>query len=258
MTFSKKLSFQEKFLRWRKNEGLKGPEAMSRYAFFCFVEAISFVSSDFVLKGGNLLWIYTKTPRETVDIDFSTLNLNSHKEVREVIDKACSQIKDISFVIEDFKEMDHENMFGSRFKIKYESTSGASNKFQVDIVYKLSTDLKKIKTPLTGQDFMGASLENIISDKLSAILSKIEFTTRIKDFDDLWRLSQSGIDVNKNKLIELFNLVGISNPIIDYGKISRITEKGWNKQCKRYKDLPSSLEVAVIDINRWIKSLKVE
>ncbi|MGB0454856.1 MAG: nucleotidyl transferase AbiEii/AbiGii toxin family protein, partial [Bacteriovoracaceae bacterium] len=147
MTSSKKLSFEEKFLRWRKKEGLKGPEAIDRFAFFSFIEAIKEVSDDFVLKGGNLLWIYTKTPRETVDLDFSTLNLNSHLEVKEVIEKACHSLEDIEFKVEEFREMNHENMFGSRFKMVFKSKGGATNKFQVDIVYKLSTDLRKIKTP---------------------------------------------------------------------------------------------------------------
>lgn len=128
---------------------------MDRYAILNFLEALRKVSDDFVLKGGNLLWIYTKTPRETVDLDFSTLNLNSHLEVKAVIEKACYALEDICFEIESFNEMNHENMYGSRFLINFKANTGATNKFGLDIVYKLSTDLKKLKPLLVVKRFGG-------------------------------------------------------------------------------------------------------
>ncbi len=251
MTSTKKLSFEEKFLRWRKKEGLVGPEALNRYAFFSFLEAIAKVSDDFVLKGGNLLWIYTRTPRETVDLDFSTLSLNSHADVRSVIEKSLIALEDIIFSIESFREMNHENIFGARYAISFKTTSGATNKFQVDIIYKLATDFKKIKTPLLNSEFKGASIENVICDKLNSVLTKIEYSTRVKDYDDLWRISKSGIEINKSTLKALLKKNNLNDVHINYEKVGERTHKGWNKHQKRYKDLPS-LEIIVSDINNWI------
>lgn len=252
MTSTKRLSFEEKFLRWRKEHKLKGPDAMSRYAFFLFVEAITKVSDDFVLKGGNLLWIYTKTPRETMDLDFSTINLGSHLEIREVLDKALSVLEDVTFTIEGFKEMNHENIFGAKVKISYKSNSGATNKFSVDIIYKLTTDLVKVDSPILKRKISAASIENIICDKLNAVLTKITYSTRIKDYDDLWRISKSGIKVDSKKLSELLKLNKIESSFIDYMKIGEITKNGWIKHLKRYKDLPD-LEVVVEEVNHWLK-----
>ena len=56
---------------WSKKQGLYGPGAFLRFIMMNFVERLNQVSEDLVFKGGNLLWIYIKTPRSTVDLDFS-------------------------------------------------------------------------------------------------------------------------------------------------------------------------------------------
>ena len=58
--------------RWAKENNLHGPKAFLRFVMMTFVENLNAISSDFVFKGGNLLWLYIKTPRTTVDIDFVT------------------------------------------------------------------------------------------------------------------------------------------------------------------------------------------
>ena len=65
-------SFLKRARKWAKENELVGAQAFLRYVIFNFVEAVNSVSTDFVFKGGNLLWLYIKTPRSTVDLDFST------------------------------------------------------------------------------------------------------------------------------------------------------------------------------------------
>ena len=57
---------------WAKTQGLHGPGAFLRFVMMTFVERLNQVSEEFVFKGGNLLCIYIKTPRSTVDLYFST------------------------------------------------------------------------------------------------------------------------------------------------------------------------------------------
>jgi hypothetical protein len=43
---------------------------------------------------------------------------------------------------------------------------------------------------------LSASVENIIADKVAACIRFGAGNTRMKDFDDLWRLSQSKVTVD--------------------------------------------------------------
>jgi hypothetical protein len=182
---------------------------------------------------------------------FSTLSLDSHESVREVIEKSLTVLDDVIFKVESFREMNHENIFGARYEMSFEANSGAKKKFQVDIVYKLATDIKIIKTPLSSTEFNGSSIENIICDKINAVLTKITYSTRVKDYDDLWRISNNGIDINSQKLKKLLAENSITDTKIDFTKIGDATHKGWIKQKKRYKDLPN-LEDVVNEINEWL------
>jgi hypothetical protein len=46
-------------------------------------------------------------------------------------------------------------------------------------------------------------MENIIADKLSARQQFGSGNTRMKDFDDLWRIIQSDVKINRKKLTNL-------------------------------------------------------
>jgi len=50
---------------WARKHGLFGTQGFFRYVMFLFIETLAKVSNDFVFKGGNLLWMYIKTPRAT-------------------------------------------------------------------------------------------------------------------------------------------------------------------------------------------------
>jgi hypothetical protein len=56
---------------WMTKNQSHGSNAFLRFVMLVFVERLSQVSEDFIFKGGNLLWIYIKTPRPTVDVDAS-------------------------------------------------------------------------------------------------------------------------------------------------------------------------------------------
>jgi hypothetical protein len=82
---------------WAVNNKQHGRHAFQRFVMLTFLEAIEEISSDFVFKGENLLWHYIKTPRQTVDLDLSTLTINSHSEVSAILEKTFNFYEDITY-----------------------------------------------------------------------------------------------------------------------------------------------------------------
>lgn len=76
----------------------------------------------------------------------------------------------------------------------------------------------------------------------------------MKDFDDFWRLSRSGLEVKRSKLLDL--LKGRSAPNeLDPSWINPELEKAWKAHLSRYIDLPAKLEDAFLEINEWLKKV---
>jgi len=147
----------KKFQKWKKEQDQHGKQAFARYMMLYFLDGLENTSDEFVFKGGNLLWHYIKTPRETTDLDLSTITIRSHEEVKE-----------------------QQDGFGARIIIGYKTDKGQKNQFQIDIVYALPTDLVKIKSSVADTSYKAASIENIIADKMDAAFRFGSGNTRIK------------------------------------------------------------------------------
>lgn len=221
-----------------------------------YLEGVLQVNTDFVFKGGNLLWHYIQTPRETVDLDLATLTLNSHLEVKKVLEKVSNHYDEITFRIKRFKEVDANEGKGAAVIIEYLTNSGQKNQFDIDIVYSLPTDLQKVKSTLHQDvEYLSASLENIICDKISAADQFASGNTRMKDFDDLWRLSQSGIIFDIFKIKNLFQKRSLEMKLRTEW-ISDILENEWGRHSKKYKDLPSTIQKVFGDVNSWLGNME--
>ena len=124
---------------WAAKNKLSGSQAFLRFVIFNFVENINKTSTDFVFKGGNLLWVYIKTPRATIDLDLATLKSNSHLHVKKMLEAICANSKtsDIEYSILFFKEIAIQNQLGASVAIAYKTKDGSENKFEIDIVYAL-------------------------------------------------------------------------------------------------------------------------
>ncbi len=176
--------------KWAVKNKLNGPQAFLRYVMFHFVEKSSETSDDFVFKGGNLLWVYIATPRATIDLDFVTLKSKSDKTVRSILEEACARSEDIKFKLARYKSIIQQNKTGANVVIEYQTDQGAKNQFELDIVFAIETDALEIFSPVNEEKtILSASIENIIADKLSACHRFAAGNTRMKDYDDLWRLS---------------------------------------------------------------------
>jgi len=240
---------------WALKNKLIGPQAFLRFVMFNFVEILSQASDDFVFKGGNLLWVYIKTPRSTIDLDFVTLESNSDATVKSILKKVCSHSKAITFKVKDYKTVISLEKRGANVVIEYETKDGARNQFELDIVFSVETDVAQIKSPLHEEKFIkSATLENIIADKLAACARFGAGNTRMKDYDDLWRLSQSDMKLKSAKLKTILKRKKL-DASLNISWIGPDLEKSWKNHQKQYKDLPPELMVVFRNINTWLEGL---
>lgn len=175
------LFFQEEFLR---------KLSMSKY------------KDNFILKGG--LFIYTLTEfesRATVDVDFLVRGVsNDMKRVDAII----AEILEVptgndymNFIAKPAEQIAlHRKYHGVSMQITGYIKS-VRVPFNVDIgigdVIVPKAQERSVKTQLDGYDvpmIMTYSLESTIAEKFDAILQRFELTGRMKDFYDIYYLSQ--------------------------------------------------------------------
>ncbi len=252
----KKVTFRNLAKTWANQNELHGAHAFLRYVMMTFVECLASTSDQFVFKGGNLLWLYIKTPRSTVDVDFSTKTLKDHARVKGLLDAACMKAPDgISFTVVSFKETTKVTELAAEVKISYQTEDGASNAFDLDIVYNLQSPAATLPSPIHDNLMLQVStLENIIADKIAASHRFTGGNTRMKDFDDLWRISLSHININKARLNEHLIEQKV-DPSLDSAWSNPETERSWQAHIKRYPDLPNTLIKTIQIVNEWLKKV---
>lgn len=163
--------------------------------------SLSKYSDNFVLKGG--LFIYTLTnfeSRATVDVDFLMRSLpNSIEEMEKIIKEILSINTGNDFIsleVQEIKNISAQRKYpGVSFKIigKIKNTKTPFNVDigEGDIIVPKS---EKRTIPVQLDEFMAPeistySLESTIAEKFDAILDRLEMTSRMKDFYDIYYLS---------------------------------------------------------------------
>jgi hypothetical protein len=241
---------------WAMKMGLFGPQAFFRYVAFTYVDCLAEETDDFVCKGGNLLWLYIHTPRQTVDLDLVTLKADSTDKVKTLLESACRRGKDkgISFRLRSLKEVIQQGERGASVTMEYKTEDGAANTFDLDIVYVIPTEWKTLPSPIeTGVKIRGATLEQIIVDKVATCHRFGGGNTRMKDFDDLWRLSKSDQKIAWKKVKEGLAKQGL--PLtLDKEWINAETTGAWERHIKKYKDLPKELRQVIVSVNAWLNA----
>lgn len=158
---------------------------------------------NLILKGG--LFIYTLTnfeSRATVDVDFMLRGLsNDMARMDEIIAEILAIPTGNDFIT--FKALPTEPIAANR---KYHGVSTQITGYIKNVRVPFSVDIgvgdviipsakeRTIKTQLEGFDapeIMTYSLESTIAEKLDAILQRFELTGRMKDFYDIYYLSQT-------------------------------------------------------------------
>lgn len=240
---------------WASKHGLHGPHAFLRFIMFLFVERLNKSSKNFVFKGGNLLWVYIKTPRSTVDLDFVTQGLDTDSQVKKDLEDTClSSVNErVAFALKSFVPIPGK---GASVVIKYSTKEGQKNTIDLDVVYSIPTDSVQIPSPLDGSiAIMAATMENIIVDKLSACHRFKSGNTRMKDYDDLWRIAKfQGSSVKPKTLRDLLDRRGVAARI-DKQWVTAAMEANWSAHLKRNSGLPTKITAAIDEINAWLTSV---
>jgi predicted nucleotidyltransferase component of viral defense system len=202
--------------------------------------SLSQYNSNFVLKGG--LFIYTLTEfqsRATQDIDFLMRQLSND------IDKVKGVIEEISQVptANDYIKIEVVN---AEIITPVKEYQGVSVKFigrtkQVKIPFSIDIGMNDvivpkavkrcIKTRLTDfeePEVYTYSLESTIAEKFDAILKRMEATSRMKDFFDIYYLS-SMFDFGGRKLQEaIWQTIQHRGTVYDANSFDRISAFGDN------------------------------
>ena len=158
---------------------------------------------NLILKGG--LFIYTLTnfeSRATVDVDFMLHGLsNDMARMDEIIAEILARPTGNDFIT--CKALPTEPIAANR---KYHGVSTQITGYIKNVRVPFSVDIgvgdvivpsakeRRIKTQLDDFDapeIMTYSLESTIAEKLDAILQRFELTGRMKDFYDIYYLSQT-------------------------------------------------------------------
>jgi hypothetical protein len=254
MPKSLEITFLAKARSWASKRGLFGPQAFLKYVILSFVECLNESTDEFIFKGGNLLWIYIKTPRQTVDLDLATRSIFRASEVESHLNKACEmgQSKGIKYKLSQFQILEEKSSKAAKATIEYKTDTGVSNRFELDVVFASPTDIRELNSPINNNHTMPvASIENIIADKLSASHQFGAGNTRMKDFDDLWRISKAEISVSPKSLTKILKKRKIKNRLNEEW-ISRGMESDWKRHASRYKDLPKNLRELFSEVNKWL------
>ena len=162
---------------------------------------LSKYADNLILKGG--LFIYTLTgfeSRSTLDVDFLLRNHSGEiDKIREIVQDIISVSTGNDFIeisASDFKTISPNKKYkGVAFqfigKIKNTRTPFNVDIGIGDVVFPKTT---KLAIPLQLDNFQVLqinvySLESVISEKFDAIIGRLEMTSRMKDFYDIWYIS---------------------------------------------------------------------
>lgn len=158
-------------------------------------------ADNFVLKGGLFIYALTEfESRVTMDIDFLLKRLpNTPEQLRPIIEEIINTETDNDFVTFEIKGIEPIAVakkyagIGASLVAKIKNTKTPINiDFSVGDVIVPKQEKRAIPTQLDDFDsptINTYSLETTIAEKLDAILDLMEFSSRMKDYYDIYYLA---------------------------------------------------------------------
>jgi len=165
--------------------------------------SLSKYADNLVLKGG--LFIYTLTgfeSRATVDVDFLLCQLpNTEAEILAVVEEiaAVDSGNDfITFAVKGIAPIALQRKYNGLSVAITGLIKNTRTPFNIDFgvgdIIVPKSEKRKIPTQLDGftqPEISTYSLESTIAEKFDAIISRFEFTSRMKDFYDIYYLART-------------------------------------------------------------------
>lgn len=208
-------SVLQKLKNKAQNSGLSFQLLLQLFCQEEFLRRISYskFQDNLILKGGLFLYIITNfESRPTMDIDFLMKNLsNENEKILEMIHNIISintENEFIKFEIKSINSISEQKKYhGARIKM-IGVVGNTRTPFDIDIGVgdivipkpnkrKLEVLLPNFNSP----EILTYSLESTIAEKWDAIIDRMEFNSRMKDFYDIYYLA-TNYDFEGRKLQE--------------------------------------------------------
>ena len=165
--------------------------------------SLSKYADNLVLKGG--LFIYTLTgfeSRATVDVDFLLRQIpNTEPEILSVVEEIATMSTGndfITFQIKGISQIALQRKYNGLSVAIAGMIKNTRTPFNIDFgigdVIVPKPEKRKIPTQLDGftqPEISTYSLESTIAEKFNAIISRFEFTSRMKDYYDIYYLART-------------------------------------------------------------------
>ena len=201
---SKAMSLKGKIKNYAKNNNIAAQVVLQNYMFECFLVRLarSVYSEKFVIKGGMLIAaIVGLDTRSTMDLDTTLRNLPlTEEKIAEAIDTICTiDIQDdVIFTVKSIEQIRKDDIYGGycvRLDAKYDT-----------IITPLSIDISTgdvitpdaVKYEFSGSfdeevriSLWGYNIETVIAEKVETILRRGVFTTRPRDYYDVYILGST-------------------------------------------------------------------
>lgn len=205
-------SIKDKLKNISKNKNVDFNSVMRFYMYDRFVERLSKskYKDNFILKGGfylsNLFGLYN---RSTMDIDTAIRKTEFNEEnlikmVKEIIDIDLDD--NVKFKIEKIEPIRDEDEYGGlRITINF-MLENIKDKFHIDLatgdpIYPGPDDYK-YESLIENEIYKvwAYNLETVLAEKIETILSKLETSSRMKDYYDIYLIYKFKFDkINKDK-----------------------------------------------------------
>ena len=228
-----------------------------------------------ILKGGLFLFSYSGfESRPTMDIDFLAQNLsNDEEEMEKVINRICQVKTDNEFIRLEIKSTEviaeMKAYHGVRLKM-LAMIANTKTHFDVDIgigdIIVPAVNEVEIPTQLAGfvaPKVASYSLESTIAEKLEAMFDRMETTSRMKDYFDIYYLaSHYDFEGNilKEAIIQTFTNRGTDCTIRSLNRIASMNKESnminrWKAFTKKSLAVSLDFELVIQLIITFIEPL---
>lgn len=232
-------------------------------------------ADNLILKGG--LFIYSVTDfdsRVTVDVDFLLRKVpNTPEQLKPVLEEIIETSTGNDFITFEIKEIVPIAIakkyagIGASLVARIKNTKTPfSIDFGVGDVIVPKQEKRKIPTQL--DDFPAPtvntySLETTIAEKIDAILSLMEFSSRMKDYYDIYYLANK-FDFDGSTLTEAlkktFENRGHTFTVEQFAQVmgfgnDEAMKKKWKAFCRKINTNTEDYEIVLRKINRFLSNL---
>lgn len=198
---SKAMSLKGKIKNYAKSNNIAAQVVLQNYMFECFLSrlSVSEYSDKFVIKGGMLIAaIVGLDTRSTMDLDTTLRNLPlTEEKITEAVNMICKidMKDDVIFTVKSIAQIRKDDIYGGYSVRLYAAYDTIITPLSIDISTGDVITPEAVKYEFSGifeEDIRislwGYNIETVIAEKVETILRRGVFTTRPRDYYDVYIL----------------------------------------------------------------------